>query len=119
MRFLTLLLLLAPAGCATLPPAEPESYRALGTEPFWTVTIANGRMTYTTPDGSFSVPAPHGEETGDGRVWETRRIRLHVWHGQCSDGMSDNLYPQTARAVVDGRTLNGCGGTPVAGGAGH
>ena len=24
--------------------------------------------------------------------------------------MSDKRYPQTVRAVVDGRTLNGCGG---------
>ena len=117
MKPFILLLLLAPAACATLPPAEADSYRALGTEPFWSITIANGRMTYASPDGGFSVPAPRGQETGAGRSWETRRLKLNMWHSECSDGMSDNRYPQTVRAVVDGRTLNGCGGTPVAGGS--
>jgi heat shock protein HslJ len=117
MKTRSLLLLLPLAACATMAPSEAESYRALGTEPFWSVTLANGRMTYNTPDGGFSVPAPRGQETGAGRSWETRRIKLYMWHQQCSDGMSDNDYPQTVRAVVDGRTLNGCGGAPVAGGA--
>ena len=26
--------------------------------------------------------------------------------------MSDNLYPNGVRAIVDGRGLSGCGGTP-------
>ena len=116
MKPFILLLLLAPAACATLPPAEADSYRALGTEPFWSIIIANGRMTYTTPDGGFSVPAPRGQEDGGGRSWETRRIKLYMWHQACSDDMSDNDYPQTVRAAVDGQTLRGCGGTPVAGG---
>ncbi|HYD11910.1 MAG TPA: hypothetical protein VEC11_03590 [Allosphingosinicella sp.] len=107
-------MLLAPlAACATMMPGEPEAYRALGTEPFWSIIIADGRMTYRTPDESFSVPAPRGREDGGGRSWETRRIQLYMWHQQCSDGMSDNDYPQTVRAVVDGRTLRGCGGAPV------
>jgi heat shock protein HslJ len=107
----TILPLLLLAGCAATPAAAArESYRALGTEPFWSVTIANGRMTYDSPERRFSVRAPRGRETGDGRIWRTRRITLHVWHGECSDGMSDTRYPQTVRAVVDGRTLQGCGG---------
>jgi heat shock protein HslJ len=115
MNRLVLPLLLFPlAACATMPPAEPESYRALGTEPFWSITIANGRMTYNTPDGGFSVRAPRGQETGDGRIWETRRLKLQISHGECSDGMSDATYPQTVRATVDGRELRGCGGAPLA-----
>ena len=108
--FLAALLL---AGCATVPVAEAESYRALGTEPFWSITIENGRMTYTTPDGGFSVAAPRGQELGDGRLWETRRIRLQASNQECSDGMSDRRYNQTVRAVVDGRTLRGCGNAPT------
>ncbi len=108
LRAIVLALLLA--GCATVPEAEPESYRALGTEPFWSITIENGRMTYSTPDGGFSIRAPRGQELGDGRLWETRRITLQSSNQECSDGMSDNRYAQTVRAVVDGRTLEGCGG---------
>lgn len=110
LKHLTPLLLLA--GCATMA-ADEEPYRALGTEPFWSITLANGRLTYDSPEGGFSVPAPRGEELGDGRIWETRRITLQISHGECSDGMSDNRYPQIVRAVVDGRELRGCGGAPV------
>jgi heat shock protein HslJ len=112
MKTIPLVLLLF-AGCATVPAADDESYRALGTEPFWSITIANGRMTYDSPEGGFSVSAPRGQELGDGRLWETRRITLQASNQECSDGMSDNRYPQTVRAVVDGRTLNGCGGPPT------
>jgi len=112
MKTIALALLLL-AGCATVPAAENESYRALGTEPFWSIAIANGRMTYESPEGGFSVAAPRGQELGDGRLWETRRITLQSSNRVCSDGMSDNSYPQTVRAVVDGRTLNGCGGPPT------
>lgn len=107
---LSLLLL---AGCATVPSGE-EPYRALGTEPFWSVTVANGRMTYDTPEGGFSVPAPAPSETGDGRIYQTRRLTLHIWHGECSDGMSDRRYAETVRVEADGRTLNGCGGAILA-----
>lgn len=110
MKLLLPILLLA--GCATLPD-EAESYRALGTEPFWSITIANGRMTYDSPEGGFSVPAPRGQELGDGRIWETRRITLHIWHQDCTDGMSDNHYPNGVRAIVNGRELRGCGGPVV------
>lgn len=109
MRAIALSLLLA--GCATMQPGEEaESYRALGTEPFWSITIANGQMRYEAPESGFSVPAPRGQELGDGRLWETRRIRLQASNQECSDGMSDRTYSQAVRAQVDGRTLEGCGG---------
>ncbi len=58
--------------------------------------------------------APAPRETGDGRIYRTRRLTLYVWHGECSDGMSDRRYAETVRATVDGRTLNGCGGAILA-----
>jgi len=97
------------AGCATIP-APQEPYEALGTEPFWSIKVDNGRMTYDTSNGGFSVPAPAPQETGDGRIWRTRRITLHVWHAECSDGMSERVYVDTVGAVVDGEALEGCGG---------
>ena len=98
------------AGCVTVPVAS-ETYEALGTEPFWSIRIENGRMTYDTSNGGgFSVPAPAPQESGDGRIWRTPRITLHVRHAECRDGMSEQLYVDTVRAVVDGQTLEGCGG---------
>lgn len=108
-----ILLALLASACATTGTPEETSYRALGTEPFWSVTIAEGRMTYDSPEGGFSVPAPRVRETGDGRRYEMRRITLDIWAVECSDGMSDRRYPETVRATVDGRTLSGCGGASL------
>jgi len=107
------------AGCATagMEPLPPPSatYRALGTEPFWSMTIADGRMTYAAADGlGFSVPAPARRPDQNGYRYETRRLTLAITHRQCSDGMSDRTYPDTVTAIVDGRSLRGCGGAPTA-----
>jgi heat shock protein HslJ len=115
MRIAVAILLLA--GCATIsaPTASPaETYRALGNEPFWTVTVANGRLTYESPEGGFSVAAPSPRTTFNGHRYETRRIVLDITHAQCSDGMSDRVYPDSVMAIVDGRELRGCGGEPMA-----
>ncbi len=99
-----------PAG----PTTPSESFRALGTEPFWAINIADGRMTFEAPDiETFSVPAPAPRRTAQGRRWETPRIVLDSRPERCSDGMSDRIYAETVRARVDGRELSGCGGDIV------
>ncbi len=113
LTLITLPLLLA--GCATMSaPGGGESYRALGTEPFWSVNISAGRMGYATPDGDFSDTLLSEEETGDGRIYRGRRIILQTSLQECSDGMSDRRYRDTVRATVDGRRLEGCGGPSLA-----
>lgn len=110
------LLAAVAAACAypavTTPPLEADTYRALGNEPFWSVTITDGRMRYDAPDGPrFSVPVPPPRTTFNGHRYETDRLTLDVTHGECSDGMSDRRYADTVMVIVDGRTLRGCGGT--------
>ncbi|MGZ8336121.1 MAG: META domain-containing protein, partial [Allosphingosinicella sp.] len=96
-------------------PSSSAAYRALGTEPFWAVTIANGQMAFDAPDGPrFSVPAPPPRTTFNGHRYETPRLTMGVTHGVCSDGMSDRRYADTVMVIVDGRTLNGCGGAILA-----
>lgn len=109
--------LLFAAACAPIadvppPPALPAgSYRALGTEPFWNVTIADGRIRYERAgEPSFSVPAPPPRTTFNGHRYETPRITVDVTHGQCSDGMSDRVYADTVMVLVGRETLRGCGG---------
>jgi uncharacterized membrane protein len=119
MKAVGLVAILLLAGCATLgasAPATPTGpYRALGTEPFWSVTIADGRMAYDSPgNDGFSVAAPAPRATRNGRRYETRRLTLDITHVRCGDGMSDRTYPDTVMAIVDGRTLHGCGGAALA-----
>lgn len=113
-----LLALLCFAGCAAMQAPASESYSALGTEPFWSIAIADGQLRYEAPDGpNFSVPAPVPYTTFNGRNFVTDRAVLILTHAQCSDGMSDNIYADTVLAVVDGVILRGCGGETLQPGA--
>ena len=104
--------LLGFAAVSTARAPETEPYHALGTEPFWGVDIEDGRIKYDTwtRDSGFSVPAPDPVATPTGRRYVTERLTVDIRPGVCSDGMSDNLYADTVIVVLDGRTLNGCGG---------
>lgn len=93
------------------PPPTDQNYRALGTEPFWSVTIADGTMRYQPADGRVvTVPTPRPIVGINGERYQTRRLTVDITHGRCSDGMSDRTYRDTVRVTVEGRTLNGCGG---------
>ena len=107
---------LALAGCAPLPgngPSPPvsEGYRALGTEPFWAVTIEGGRMTYERAgETGLSVPTPPPRTSFNGHRYATPQLTVDITHTQCSDGMSDRIYADTVIVMVRGETLRGCGG---------
>jgi uncharacterized membrane protein len=106
--------LLLLTGCTTVQAREEEPFRARGNEPFWSVTVANGRMTYARAgEAGFSVRTPARQETEIGYLWRTPRLTVEVMHQRCSDGMSDLLYPADVRVTVDGEELRGCGGEPV------
>jgi heat shock protein HslJ len=106
------ILALALSACVSVPPGGAP-YSAAGTEPFWSIQIDRGRMTFEAPEGSFSVPASAPVETSGGRRYQSARIILDATPWVCTDGMSDNLYAETVTAVVDGTTFYGCGGGTV------
>jgi uncharacterized membrane protein len=113
--------LLMIAGLAALSPApllaQSGPYRAVGTEPFWSVTIADGRIVYDDAERRrVSVRAPAARPSFNGRRYVTRRLVVDITRQRCSDGMSDRIYPDTVRLTVDGRDLSGCGGAPLAAG---
>lgn len=103
------LLFAAPVAAQRARTAAP--YRALGTEPFWSVTIGGGRMTYDDPErGRFSVATPPARPSFNGRRYVTGRLTVDITRRPCSDGMSDRNYADTVEVVVEGRRLSGCGG---------
>lgn len=119
MKAVTPFLLLA--GCAGAGPQQPAppqaegSYRALGTEPFWSVTIEGGTITYQPMEGArISVPAPMPRTTFNGHRYETQSLIVDVTHKACSDGMSDRTYSDTIMVLVNGNALHGCGGALLA-----
>ena len=98
-------------------PANPAAatYKAVGTEPGWALTIAGAAMSYEGDYGSVKIsePTPANFRPAPGRYAGTR-LKLTITPGPCSDGMSDLIYRQTVRLVADSKSVKGCGGGTVA-----
>lgn len=95
------------------PQGQPHagSYKALGTEPFWSLTITQRTMTFEAPGRrAVAVSTPRVINGVAGEIYKTRRINVNIVHKRCSDGMSDRTYPDTVQVTVDGRRYQGCGG---------
>ena len=110
-RVLTIALAAAMAACAPVPGPPPPPYHALGTEPFWNLLIDEHDLTFVQPDAQpIKQPTPKVIIGIAGEIYQTPRINVNIVHAQCSDGMSDRVYPDKVQVTVDGRQFNGCGG---------
>ena len=121
MKLLGLLLPLTAllAGCQPPPPPPPITpnppggvYRAVGTEPFWDLTIDDRQMVLTDRGNNVQVaqPTPRVIIGVAGEIYQTPRLNVNIIHARCSDGMSDRFYPDKVQVTADGRRYNGCGG---------
>lgn len=121
---------LALSACAAYPPAGPYSgepapppgapaagtYRALGTEPFWSLDIGPKEIVFNeanAPGRPVVQPTPRPIIGFAGEIYQTPRINVNIVHSRCSDGMSDRVYPDRVQLTVDGRRFEGCGGGAV------
>jgi uncharacterized membrane protein len=103
--------LLLASGCMTAPPPPAAPYRALGTEPFWSVLIDQHHVTFIEPEAQpLREPRPQPTVSAAGETYRTPRITVTIARGTCSDGMSDRVYPDMVRVTVDARQFSGCGG---------
>jgi uncharacterized membrane protein len=94
-------------------PAEKIAYRALGTEPFWSVTVRQGRATLERPDRpALTVPVTLTEDPRALRYVD-EGLTLLVTPGPCSDGMSDIVYADRTQVAFGEGTLKGCGGPRI------
>jgi heat shock protein HslJ len=117
-------LLLAPlallAACYGPPPPAPPItpnppggvYHAVGTEPFWDLTIDPRQMIFTDRGNNVRVaqPTPPVIVGFAGEIYNTPRLHVNIVHTQCTDGMSDRAYQDKVQVDVDGRRFSGCGG---------
>ncbi len=105
-------LLMLSAAASAQTPREP--YRAIGTEPFWALTIDGRTMRLDEPDQPpLTVTAPPPRPSFNGRRYVTPRMMVDITRAPCSDGMSDRRYPEHVTVMVGRRTLRGCGGAPA------
>jgi heat shock protein HslJ/uncharacterized membrane protein len=108
----------ALAAPATSMPGPSGSYHAYGTEPFWDLTIARGRMVYQVNDlPPVRVAMPRAQIIRQGRRYATPRMIVEITReGRCNDGMSDRYWSDTVRVWHGrrtGRPDEGCGGIRV------
>ena len=98
-------------------PADSGSvlYKAVGTEPGWSLTVRPARMDYAGDYGEVNIaePTPPNFRAAHG-TYRSGKLQLTISAGPCSDGMSDLVYRQTVRVTADGRTVSGCGGGTIA-----
>lgn len=110
----------APAASAAAAPAAgaldiSQPITALGTEPFWSVTITDGtKFKLTRPDQpDLLAEAPGAAISPGGATWVAKsadgaQMTVMLKPGACGDGMSDRSYPISAEVVLAGVTLKGC-----------
>lgn len=94
-------------------PPETTAYRALGTEPFWSVTVRQGRATLERPDHPPLTVAVTLTDDPRALRYVGEGLTLLVTPGPCSDGMSDALYADKTQLAFGEGTLKGCGGPRV------
>lgn len=94
---------------------EPQDIVTLiGTEPFWSFEINGESATYATPenpDGTAIAIERFAGNNGLGYSGEldAQPLQITVTPGECSDAMSDRVYPFTATISLGETTLFGCG----------
>ncbi len=104
----------SPASPAPIVQATP--YRAVGTEPGWALTIADGRIDYVGDYGDTKInqPAPAPIISGSTKTYRTARLEVAITPGRCSDGMSDFIYRDAVSVRADDKRVTGCGGGTIA-----
>jgi heat shock protein HslJ len=104
-----------PAGAAQ--PAPDQLYRARGTEPFWSLTIAGGQVELIPNIGMTPLRAPLPLASLDGAdvVFDMlgAGMVLRLSDTICHDLMAGTPYPQTVTVTWQEGELQGCGGESI------
>jgi uncharacterized membrane protein len=87
-----------------------------GTEPFWGGQAVGSILTYTTPENPagevFAIQRFAGNSgLGLSGSLDDQLFDMTVTPGECSDGMSDRIYPLTVTLGLAGEVREGCGWT--------
>ncbi len=94
--------------------ATPFLFKAVGTEPFWSASVAQGKLSFERPDApaisaDFGGSPMHGDQRRFFATTPNGPLQIAFTRATCSDGMSDSLYAWTAVVTFEGKQLQGCG----------
>ncbi|EQB33269.1 hypothetical protein [Sphingobium ummariense] len=102
----------------TKPAPADTAYRAIGTEPFWAVTVTGSVATLDRPDKPPMRFAIVRSDDGRAVRWLGDAFAMRAVEGPCSDGMSDAIWSDHVQLAFADGTLKGCGGVDMAMGDG-
>ncbi|MEA3541797.1 MAG: membrane-like protein [Pseudomonadota bacterium] len=92
------------------PPPELAAYRAIGTEPFWAVTVRGDTATLERPDRAAVRYRVREEADAAALRFLGEGFSMTVSDGPCSDGMSDAIWSDRVQIAFGEGVLKGCGG---------
>lgn len=92
---------------------EEEEIRLVGTEPFWGGSIADGVLTYSTPENQQGTRVAVSRFAGRGGISFSgesagAKVDVAVTPAPCSDGMSDRTYPFSVTLQWGAEQRTGC-----------
>lgn len=106
-----------PDGSGCDRPRYPYDFEALGTEPFWHVTLDSAQLVLERPEGPLELafiadpPVTRGTLTtitAHRSEGGARELRLSLLREVCRDGMSNACYPFRAEMRFGAVVLRGC-----------
>lgn len=98
-----------PPAAVPVRSAE-DSYRAMGTEPFWAVIVKRTNATLERPDKAAVRYSVVREDDGRAIRYLGAGFSMTITQGPCSDGMSDAIWSDRVQVAFGEGTLKGCGG---------
>lgn len=93
--------------------AEGARINFAGTEPFWGGHVQGEQLFWTTPDNSEGTSVRVERFAGRGGLSYSGELdgelfTIAITPGNCSDGMSDRIYPFVTTATLGDLLLTGC-----------
>ncbi len=91
-----------------------SNYKCFGTEPFWAMSITQDKLAFGLFDDDTVTEDILSRETAQGTsqdfafVVTTKSASATIIAGECSDGMSDNIYSHHVVYKNASSTLYGC-----------
>lgn len=100
-----------------IPPNIPDTiFTGLGTEPFWAVyVIGDEKIVFEPADGPISERNLNSTDSSSPGIIKyfasgtISSITLTIKKENCSDGMSEEVYPYSVDLDVGGVKYKGCG----------
>jgi uncharacterized membrane protein len=98
-------------GGAVRARGRVQPYTAAGSEPFWSLEIADGRLYFGVNDDVVMVPTPRAVVTGNGRLrrYTAPGISVLLKRENC-ELEDERTYADTVTVIAGHWRVEGCGG---------